>query len=322
MPYSALRDKKNQLIRKARDGSAFLAPYSAVSITTLTTGTATNEVQTVTITGTPTGGSFTLTFSGQTTAAIAWNAAAGAVQTALEALVNIGAGNVAVTGGPGPATPWTVTFVGVLAATDIAQMTATGTLTGGTTPAVAVTTTTPGTGIDLAPLPSGYGDLGWTTTDGVTYGRTTEITEIQSFGALEATRADVTKDVVTMHVVAQETRLNTIGLQTGADPLGIKATAGTGEVSVSKPALPGMRFYRALGLFVDKDDYGREIYMARYMPRARVTAIGEQKYDNGAQGLVTDVTLTGFEDAALGYSHRWIWAGPGWQPLLSAMGIS
>jgi hypothetical protein len=34
----------------------------------------TNEVQTITVTGTPTGGSFTVTFAGATTSAIAYNA--------------------------------------------------------------------------------------------------------------------------------------------------------------------------------------------------------------------------------------------------------
>src|SRR5690349_5499917 len=38
VPYSALRDKKTELIRKARDGSVFIAPTSATAITTLTTG--------------------------------------------------------------------------------------------------------------------------------------------------------------------------------------------------------------------------------------------------------------------------------------------
>src|SRR5215217_5547460 len=59
-----------------------------------------NEQQTVTITGTPTGGTFTLTYAGATTAAIAYNAAAAAVTTALEALPNIGPGNVLTSGGP------------------------------------------------------------------------------------------------------------------------------------------------------------------------------------------------------------------------------
>jgi hypothetical protein len=107
-------------------------------------GGGTSEVQTVTITGSPTGGSFTLTYSGQTTAAISWDATAATVDAALEALSNVGAGDVSVTGGPGPGTPWTVTFTGALAVTDVPQMTAASSLTGGTSPAVAVSTTTPG----------------------------------------------------------------------------------------------------------------------------------------------------------------------------------
>jgi hypothetical protein len=115
---------------------------------------ATNEVQTVTITGTPTGGTFTLTYGGQTTAGIAYNAAASAVQSALVALSSVGAGNVAVTGGPGPGTAWTVTFQGTLAGTNVAQMTTSGaSLTGGSSPASAVTTATGGV---VAHYPNGY----------------------------------------------------------------------------------------------------------------------------------------------------------------------
>lgn len=114
-----------------------------------TAGTA--EVQTVTITGTPTGGDLTLTLAGETTGAIAYNAAAGAVETALEALPGIEPGDVSVTGGPGPGTPWVVTFTA--AQGNVGQMTANGSgLTGGVAPAVAVTTTTPG----AAPAAIGY----------------------------------------------------------------------------------------------------------------------------------------------------------------------
>jgi hypothetical protein len=104
----------------------------------------TNEVQTVTVTGSPTGGTFTLTWSGQTTAAIAYNATASAVQAALESLSNIDLGDVVVTGGPAPGTAFTVTFTGRYAGTDVAAMTATASLTGGTTPGVTVSTTTAG----------------------------------------------------------------------------------------------------------------------------------------------------------------------------------
>lgn len=103
-----------------------------------------NEVQSVAITGGPTGGTYTLSYSGQTTGAIVYNATATQVRTALAALSNIGTGNVTCTGGPHPGSPVAVTFTGALAGTDVAQMTATGSLTGGTSPTVAVTTSTPG----------------------------------------------------------------------------------------------------------------------------------------------------------------------------------
>lgn len=103
-----------------------------------------NEVQSVAITGGPTGGTYTLSYSGQTTGAIVYNATATQVRTALAALSNIGTGNVTCTGGPHPSSPVEVTFTGALAGTDVAQMTATGSLTGGTSPTVAVTTSTPG----------------------------------------------------------------------------------------------------------------------------------------------------------------------------------
>jgi hypothetical protein len=102
-----------------------------------------NEVQTVTITGSPTGGTFTLTYSGQTTAGIAYNATAATVKNALQALSTVGNGNVSVTGSAGG--PYTVTFQGDLAGVNAAAMTASGAgLTGGSSPAVSIATDTAG----------------------------------------------------------------------------------------------------------------------------------------------------------------------------------
>lgn len=115
----------------------------------------TNEVQTVTITGTPTGGSFTLTsnvvgasqvtadgnFTG-TTAAIPFNATAAQLQAALEPI--LGVGNVSCAGGPYPGTACTITFLGELAYTDVAVLVKADSFTGGSSPASAVTTTTAG----------------------------------------------------------------------------------------------------------------------------------------------------------------------------------
>lgn len=116
-----------------------------------------SEVQTVTITGGPTGGTFTLTLNGETTAAIAYNAAAAAVESALEALPSLSAADVAVTGSAGG--PYTVTFGGDYAGENVAAMTASGaSLTGGTSPAVNVATATPGggTATDGLDVPRGF----------------------------------------------------------------------------------------------------------------------------------------------------------------------
>jgi len=92
--------------------------------------TGVNEIQTATVGNVPTGGTFTLTYSGQTTGTIAWNASAATVQTALEALSNITAGDVIVSGGAGG--PWQIAFAANLADVDVAAITSTVTgLTGG-----------------------------------------------------------------------------------------------------------------------------------------------------------------------------------------------
>ncbi|HEY7312113.1 MAG TPA: hypothetical protein VH643_22300 [Gemmataceae bacterium] len=127
-------------------GTAWTRPSSvpASSPTLLVTnyGYRADAVQQVSLTGAPTGGTFTLTFAGQTTAPIAYNANAATVQSALQALPNIGSNNVLVSGTAGA---WRVRFAGSLAGTYQAQLSGNGSgLTGGTSPAVAVATISAG----------------------------------------------------------------------------------------------------------------------------------------------------------------------------------
>ena len=98
----------------------------------------TDEVQTLTVGGSGLE-SFTITYSGQTTAAIAADATAGDVQAALEALSNIAPGDVKVSGSAGG--PWSVLFQGALADTNVASVTTTPT---GGTGTVTVATVTAG----------------------------------------------------------------------------------------------------------------------------------------------------------------------------------
>lgn len=104
-----------------------------------------NEKETITATGTVSGGTFTLTYSAQTTSAIPWNATAAVVQAALIALSNIGPNEVRVSGGPWPTTPFVVDFDGTLSGTLTgAPMTITTAALTGTTPGGTITRTVTG----------------------------------------------------------------------------------------------------------------------------------------------------------------------------------
>lgn len=214
MPYSAVREKQNELIRKARDGSVFIAPMSTANLASLTTGA----------------------------------------------------------------------------------------------------------GSDLISL-TGWEDLGWISADGATFGRETEQSDVTAFGSSEPVRSDITSDVITMSVVALETKLLTLGLYIGIDTTGVEAALTTGELRIAKPSRAANLHYRVLGLFVDEVEEG-EIYLARYMPRAKITERGEQAYSSGDDPVSYSLTFTGYEDSTTGTSHEWLFGGPGWEAMLTDMGIA
>jgi hypothetical protein len=86
------------------------------------------------------GGTFTLSLGGQSTASLSCDAPAATVQSQLEALSTIGAGNVSVTGGSvtcseANTTPYVVTYDGSLIPTEKQPLTATSALTGTSTSA-------------------------------------------------------------------------------------------------------------------------------------------------------------------------------------------
>jgi hypothetical protein len=113
-------------------------------LTLKTNGTNIADVQTISITGTPTGGSFPLGFGGQVTL-LAYNASASDVQVALRALSTIGSPNVTCTGGPLPGTPVVCTFAGTMTPGFQSLITTSSVaLTGGSTPTVSIAHTTPG----------------------------------------------------------------------------------------------------------------------------------------------------------------------------------
>ncbi len=175
-----------------------------------------------------------------------------------------------------------------------------------------------GTG-ELQAAPTGYRELGWLSTDGAQFSRSVDSSDINSWGSREPTRSDTTADTTTLQVTAQETSALTLGLFTGTDPDAI-TPAANGAVEIRKPSTPTASFWRVLSIAMDQGD-GGEIYLARFLPRAKVTDYADQAFNNGDDGITYGVTFTGFRDSALNPSESYLFGGPGWLALLDEMGF-
>lgn len=115
---------RNQPTMTATDVSLAYSNFVITVTTTQEARAAVNAQQVVALTSNPSGGTFTLTFDGQTTGTIAYNASASTIDTALEGLSNIGSGDLTVTGSAGG--PWTIDFAGSLAAQPVAAISGNG----------------------------------------------------------------------------------------------------------------------------------------------------------------------------------------------------
>jgi hypothetical protein len=182
----------------------------------------TNETQSVTNSSS---GTFTLSFMGQTTAAIATAADGDAIKAALEALSTIGVGNVSVpTGAAASSAVHVVTFTGGLAATDVALMTTTGT-------ASAVAAGTPGVG------PHGFVGIGTPTSSDNIY-VTADVPGTYTFRLYQDVNQTGTyesaderaADLITLTV--QDTANNTAGTADDVSPV----------IAATSPILQGLTF--------------------------------------------------------------------------------
>lgn len=319
--YEDLKNKQNELIRKALEGSVFLGDISVPVISSLTQYSATataavlagSAAAAATVTD---GGTLKVRVNGtiyQIT--VADGDAKAAVATALQSAIGAGNATVAAT------TNFTITTIGTGGSNRIEILELGGSLATDLKLAVGQRAAGLDVGVNLKLLPAGMDDLGWLSGDGAQFSRDVSTSDVTSWGSVTPTRSDVTSDTSTMAVTCQETKLLTIGLATGADLAAITADAQTGEVSIEKPTRPASKHYRALSVAVDLGD-GGEIYVARFLPRAKVTNYAEQAFGSGDDPIAWGVTLTGEEDSSVGYSERWLFGGPGWQFLLADMGFA
>ena len=137
-------------LTSAYAGTANLPSAKVLLLATGAPSNGTDEVQTLTFGGTPTGGTFALRFNNSTTPAITWSATNGTlvsnIDSTLESLSIVGAGGVTtavgtMTAGIGTIT---VTFTGKNGRADVPQMTVANNSMTGSAPTLVVSTTTPG----------------------------------------------------------------------------------------------------------------------------------------------------------------------------------
>jgi hypothetical protein len=119
--------------------------------------------------GNASGGTFVLSYQGFRTTPLAFNAANGVVEAALEALPSIGSGNIAITGGPFPAASVIASFQGSLAKVAVTQLSGDASLLTGPGAPYAIDIPSSVEGVTAFRRGSGKGALAIDVTNGVHY---------------------------------------------------------------------------------------------------------------------------------------------------------
>lgn len=163
---------------------------------------------------------------------------------------------------------------------------------------------------DPVALITGYKDVGYINEEnGLSWSRDTSASEVRSWGSGPPTRRDITSDQTGLQFSMQETKKTVLELYHGQDLSGVTPDATTGEITFNRPTAPQPRYFRLIA--ITADGAGTDaVYIARVLPRATVTEVGEQAWTvEGA--LEYQVTVSAFTDPVLGYAYREVLFGPG-----------
>jgi len=175
--------------------------------------------------------------------------------------------------------------------------------------------------LELVEAPVGYEDFGYLTDDGMAHENEVSESNVTSFQSVTPTRSDVTSDVDSLTVTAQETKLLTIGLITGAQLSAGSRNSNTGTLSVAKPERPSARHYRGFALAVDGEG-DDQFFIGRIYPKLKVTGKAAQSWAKGDDPITWGVTFTAFYDSTAGYAVRYVFGGMGWRNALADMGFT
>lgn len=183
-----------------------------------------------------------------------------------------------------------------------------------------LTTLAAGGAIELTALDD-WDQLGWVSkSDGVVFSADTETSDVESWGALEPTRSDITKDVTSAQFTCQETNKKVLEMFYNVDLSTVLGAHDTGEVDFNQSIEPSTTYRRML--FLSKDGSGpKEVFIAKLMPRSNVSAKSDQNW-NSEDALTHGMTITAKVDDELGYAVRHMFGGTGWKAQLTKMGFT
>lgn len=180
-----------------------------------------NEVQRIVFASSPSGGTFKLSYNGEETAAItAGGTMASAIESALNALTQIGADGVSVSGS---GTTYDITFDGTALAGDRHPLFVLANNSITDTPAVTISRTTPGGFTELSAIPilPGHWDAYIATSyAGLSSGRLT---------ACKSTGLEITNKLTRHHLASQALGRDFAGLSEGETEIGIPLMVETGD---------------------------------------------------------------------------------------------
>lgn len=168
-------------------------------------------------------------------------------------------------------------------------------------------------------VPPDYDSIGYTTKTDTSWTRDQNWVETESHGESEPTRRDNTRDVEGLSFTAQESNAVVLALFKDMHLDGITADAD-GNIRIKKGTRPAGRHWHILGIAKDGDGPDA-IYVARWLPRAQVTEMGEQQWSEENE-LTYPMTITAKTDRTVGSSMVELWGGPGFDAEARGFSVS
>lgn len=262
----------------------------------------TAEVQTMTITGTPTGGTFNLFWRGLAVAGQANNVSTATLQTAVNAAwaPYLNGGTIVVSGTAG--TNYIFTFPAILG--NVSAITVTTAFTGGSSPAASVAETTPGAGASLATasVPAGFKSAGFVTSDGLSITPNENTTDITPFGSFVPVRTLITSSSRDFDVTFLEINQVTQCVYNRL-PLGSILAGADGSFTVTVGSAISTIY---AGIFDATTDGNNKVRY--YCPRLQVVKVGATNIKFGAAAEYP-VTMRPIPDATGNAIYQYVQIG-------------